>query len=188
MRLFRSCLFLALLLVLLGTLGCVGSKGYDGPPLQTVSGKITENGTPPKIFDPMNTVVVAFAKMDGDNRPADVLNQLGIVSGEDGGGGDAAPPGAIPPGGGGAGGGGPAEAEQPRVYEAEVHEDGTYTAQVPKGKYVVVVHIFPMGKFSVTSSVEQADKLKGAFSAQRSPLVKEISGNATFDLEIGAKK
>lgn len=169
---------------LLTTLGCSTSETYDGPPLMNVSGKITENGNPPAIFDPMNTVVVAFAKMEGDNRPKDVLNQLGIVS--EGSGDDAGPPGAIPPDGGG--GAETAKAEEPRVYEAEVHEDGTYMARVPKGKYVVVVRLFPQGKFSVQGPVDNADKLKGAFSIHKSSLVKEISGDTTFNLEIGTKK
>lgn len=180
MRLFRS-YFLLAFLILLTALGCSTSPTYDGPPLYTVSGKITENGTPPSMFDPTNTVVVAFAKMDGNKRPENVLRELGIQTEEASD--DAAPPGGNP--------NGPAAAATPperRVYEADVHEDGTYTAKIPKGKYVVVVRIFPEGKLAITGPANAADKLKGAFSVEKSSLVRDISGDMNFDLEIGRKK
>jgi len=76
-------------------------------------------------------------------------------------------------------------------YTAEVKPDGTFTVPgrtgkgIPAGKYLVVVRQIeaPKGESEFAPGAAKTDKLKGAFSEEKSPIVVEITGD-TDDLKI----
>lgn len=151
--------------------GCGGggpSNVMDAPPCE-IKGKITLNGGPFKdMVDPSTRLVVAYVKMEGDQRPdpVQVLEQLGLD-----------PDLFAAPAGGEA-------AKLPVMYTAFVDLDLTYSVEVDPGKYVVVVRDFPFGISQVKRHPDRVDALKGKYGVQKSPLVYDIEDSKEINLDL----
>lgn len=62
-------------------------------------------------------------------------------------------------------------------YYAEVGRDGAYRAEkVPVGKYRISIQI--------QDPHPQVDRLKGKFGEENSPIVREVTGDASIDFDV----
>jgi len=88
----------------------------------------------------------------------------------------------------------PAKGGGGEAFNADVKPDGSFTVPgrtgkgIPPGKYLVVVRDIeaPKGESEFAPGAAKFDKLKGAFSEEKSPIIEEITGdtdNLTIDLD-----
>lgn len=71
------------------------------------------------------------------------------------------------------------ESKNSQVFEAQVNQDeGTYTVQLPPGKYQVSVAHFNSGL---------EDEFGGAFAEGASPITREVKGSDELDFDLKAE-
>jgi hypothetical protein len=140
-----------------------------------VSGTLAKSGKPLE-FDPMfGRVEMYFVPMKGSTRPSPST----LPDETEAGGGQPVPPGV------GEGG----KSEYVEVFPAQVFPGGEFKVDggIPDGRYLVTVRQFPRGK-QFGAPLNQQDSLKGEFSIHKSPIVRDIKGSMTLEIDLAKPK